>query len=376
METFALLQVALNHMRNIETSAGKTPTELFTRITAARLRGWRSRLIQGICAAAILTCVPFNGFTPALAGILGTGEILQLGSEGANVGAIQRQLNAIGLYNGPISNVYGELTQAAVANYQRSVNLTPDGVFGAQTDRALFDGIFPTVTSQVIPQASDRLYALGQRALRLGDRGQDVRDLQTLLSAQFSPVTPDGVFGPATETTVRNFQRQYNLLDDGIVGASTLTALSNLAALNPSITPLSTSGISSVPITSSLPVPSSNSSVTFGTPIFVTPNDERSPEAAAATLRAAQFNQGPYTVVIPSDSDDEDKLAWVRRTHPQACMASSRRGSYIFAGGYPEYSNAESVRLLLRANRPETNTARTDARVDYRGGEFTVECLY
>lgn len=368
METFAFLQVALNHMQNTETLEGKTSTLSFNGRQTTLSNKWKNRLIRGFCAITVLTCGSFIGISPTMAGILGTGEVLSLGDEGTTVGAIQRQLTNLGLYNGPISNVYGELTRTAVINYQRSVNLTPDGVFGRQTDQALFDSIFPSVVPQGVQQTSDRVYTLGQRALRLGDEGQDVRDLQTLLNTQFSPLTIDGVFGQDTDTTVRNFQRQYNLLDDGIVGASTLNVLRD---------PTTTTGLlqppTVLPPSTSIPV---QSSVPFGTPLFSTANVGRSPEAAAATLRAAQFNQGPYTVVIPSDSDDVDKLAWVRRTHPQACMAQSRRGSYIFAGGYPEYSNAETVRLMLRANRQDTNTARTNARVDYRGGDFTIECLY
>ncbi|MDK2927125.1 MAG: hypothetical protein PWR31_815 [Bacillota bacterium] len=63
-------------------------------------------------------------------------------------------------------------------------------------------------------------------ALQPGSRGEGVRVLQELLSAQaLFAVTPDGVYGPVTEQAVRSFQAGHGLPVDGVVGPDTWAAL-------------------------------------------------------------------------------------------------------------------------------------------------------
>jgi peptidoglycan hydrolase-like protein with peptidoglycan-binding domain len=52
-----------------------------------------------------------------------------------------------------------------------------------------------------------------------------VRYLQQKLSDFGYWITPDGVFGASTESTVRSFQNSKSLTVDGIVGATTWAAL-------------------------------------------------------------------------------------------------------------------------------------------------------
>ena len=56
--------------------------------------------------------------------------------------------------------------------------------------------------------------------LRIGSRGETVRMVQSILN-----ITEDGVFGPATQAAVINFQVNSRLAVDGMVGAATLRAL-------------------------------------------------------------------------------------------------------------------------------------------------------
>lgn len=53
--------------------------------------------------------------------------------------------------------------------------------------------------------------------LRMGSRGEPVRELQNLLRG----LTVDGIFGPATEARVREFQRAQGIVADGVVGPVT-----------------------------------------------------------------------------------------------------------------------------------------------------------
>ena len=63
--------------------------------------------------------------------------------------------------------------------------------------------------------------------LRVGDRGDAVRDLQQRLIAAGYPISPDeiGSFGPETEAGVRAFQTRRTIRVDGVVGRETWAAL-------------------------------------------------------------------------------------------------------------------------------------------------------
>ena len=58
------------------------------------------------------------------------------------------------------------------------------------------------------------------KLLKRGDKGQDVKNLQKLLG-----VTMDGDFGPLTESSVKRFQMNYNIMPDGIVCSDNLQML-------------------------------------------------------------------------------------------------------------------------------------------------------
>jgi len=59
-----------------------------------------------------------------------------------------------------------------------------------------------------------------QRTLRIGDKGEDVKELQRLLG-----ITADGSFGPITKRVVVAFQLSKKLIGDGIVGPKTWAEL-------------------------------------------------------------------------------------------------------------------------------------------------------
>jgi hypothetical protein len=66
------------------------------------------------------------------------------------------------------------------------------------------------------------------RLLRQGDQGQDVRAVQDVLNyhiRRLELLKVDGIFGPKTDSRVREFQRINNLKVDGIVGPRTSALL-------------------------------------------------------------------------------------------------------------------------------------------------------
>lgn len=66
---------------------------------------------------------------------------------------------------------------------------------------------------------------LGERALRAGDTGPDVKELQEALSKAGFKVETDGAFGPGTVQAVKRFQRAARLQTSGTVGPKTVVAL-------------------------------------------------------------------------------------------------------------------------------------------------------
>jgi hypothetical protein len=80
-------------------------------------------------------------------------------------------------------------------------------------------------TTTVYPESVTTTYALGDRVLKLGDRGLDVVALQQLLIIANYEITASGIFGLATNAAVKDFQTAQGLPADGVVGAQTLSAL-------------------------------------------------------------------------------------------------------------------------------------------------------
>lgn len=68
--------------------------------------------------------------------------------------------------------------------------------------------------------------------------GDAVRKLQTLLTANKIAIDIDGIFGPATDTAVRQYQAVSGLTVDGIVGAKTWAALEGGADSPPALDPV------------------------------------------------------------------------------------------------------------------------------------------
>jgi peptidoglycan hydrolase-like protein with peptidoglycan-binding domain len=61
--------------------------------------------------------------------------------------------------------------------------------------------------------------------LRKGDRGEDVKRMQTLLNTFGHQLKVDGIFGSGTDKAVRSFQKSHRLTVDGICGPKTWAAL-------------------------------------------------------------------------------------------------------------------------------------------------------
>jgi peptidoglycan hydrolase-like protein with peptidoglycan-binding domain len=130
---------------------------------------------------------------------------------GPKVAAVQVALKRIGLYNATVDGVRGPLTKSAIAHFQSRRGLSVDGVVGPQTRRAFGKRGRP---------------AFGSRTMKRGDRGWDVAAMQYILARRgYPPGAIDAVFGPMTDTALRNFQRALGLSADGLAGPATIAGL-------------------------------------------------------------------------------------------------------------------------------------------------------
>lgn len=70
----------------------------------------------------------------------------------------------------------------------------------------------------------------GRTFMRQGDRGNDVKALQSELNKLGYGLSADGIYGPKTRAAVVRFQKKYKLGVDGLAGKQVIGKLSSLAS--------------------------------------------------------------------------------------------------------------------------------------------------
>ena len=92
------------------------------------------------------------------------------GSTGEQVRLIQEKLKRWGYYDGAVDGIFGSATEKAVRYFQKTNNLSVDGIVGAQTLAAL--GIFNTGSSSSGAAAQDATVTLLARVISAEARGE------------------------------------------------------------------------------------------------------------------------------------------------------------------------------------------------------------
>lgn len=169
------------------------------------------------------------------------GTAMRLGSQSRYVQLMQTYLNRI-RQNYPLipriareDGVFGPDTDAAVRQFQRTFGLGVDGVIGPTTWNRVTQ-LWVAVTRLADLNTEGERYTIGATppnvVLRQTSSGNDVRQLQWLLNfiGEFYEFVPadfviNGTFGPITANTVREFQRNFGLNPDGVVGPATWNRL-------------------------------------------------------------------------------------------------------------------------------------------------------
>jgi len=148
---------------------------------------------------------------------------LVLGDAGSEVSELHRRLETLGFISTPSGVVYDDETAQAVSEFQRSRGLDADGTCSPQTWRALIEAEH---------QFGDRPLYLTSPMLR----GDDVANLQLRLGTLgFNAGRVDGIFGPSTQTALKEFQRNVDLIVDGVCARDTISQLDRLASRGPTI---------------------------------------------------------------------------------------------------------------------------------------------
>lgn len=164
------------------------------------------------------------------------GTPLKRGSQGPNVVVVQAELNRISQSYPAIAKVpkadgiFGPKTESSVRSFQRIFGLEPDGIVGKATWYELIRLYTAIQQLSELKSKGQQFYSVSwayPNALRQGDRGQSVRQLQYMLTmlsefiSQFPPLEVDGIFGPATRQGVLAAQRYFELEETGVVDPST-----------------------------------------------------------------------------------------------------------------------------------------------------------
>jgi peptidoglycan hydrolase-like protein with peptidoglycan-binding domain len=133
---------------------------------------------------------------------------IKLGDSGDDVKRLQRVFARTKVL-GPdsVTGVFGPETEQAVKDFQQSNGLVVDGIVG------------PITWSHIHP------YREASPTLQAGSLGPLVAMMQGVLKSGFGDASAiDGVFGPVTETVVRQYQTNAGLPATGVVDERTWMA--------------------------------------------------------------------------------------------------------------------------------------------------------
>ncbi len=145
----------------------------------------------------------------------GSGGGLHRGMRGVEIKELQRALVRAGFrLAGGIDGIFGPSTELAVKSFQRSHGISPTGIVGPITSRALgLTGGSPAPSPSPSPSSG----------LRQGDRGPLVRAVQRAIvrAGGYLRGGIDGVYGPGTTAAVKAYQIVNRLPVTGVVDAAT-----------------------------------------------------------------------------------------------------------------------------------------------------------
>jgi peptidoglycan hydrolase-like protein with peptidoglycan-binding domain len=163
--------------------------------------------------AAILV---LSAFLPSAA-VEASQAVLKEGMQGSEVIELQNNLKKLGYFDYDCTGYYGSLTSDAVKRLQKDHGIEQDGIVGSAT-AAL-------ISSLVSAKASAEV----SKVLKEGMQGSEVAELQSWLK-QLGYFNEDctGYYGSVTAAAVKNLQKDYGYIQDGIAGSDTIALMKRL----------------------------------------------------------------------------------------------------------------------------------------------------
>lgn len=143
--------------------------------------------------------------------------VYAIDSHGTKVAQIQRTLVAQHLLKASdVDGIYGQKTSKAVFRWQQIIGAHPDGIWSDQTGRA---------SDYWLKHHRPYPLPINYPLLKMGDSGQSVRQLQSLLNKHHAHIVNDGHFGHVTFKALVAFQRISHLPPSGKTGPGSWKAL-------------------------------------------------------------------------------------------------------------------------------------------------------
>ena len=197
--------------------------------------GWCLKKYVNLLTIVKPTATPTVGPTLAPAENSDSYTVLQLGSTGSRVQALQEALIELGFLTGNADGVFGASTQTAVMALQKMNDYPETGVVDQNLQAHIYSG--KPKNAKGVKTDVKTLPPLTGINIYLNDRGQLVRDVQTRLK-ELGYYTGDitGVYDTKTRSAVMSYQKASGLTADGICGQITQAALLGSEAVPPQVT--------------------------------------------------------------------------------------------------------------------------------------------
>ena len=211
-------------------------------VTYGSKTGWVAK--QYIQVATIVSVNSGSSATIAPTESLGSYQLLQSGSDGTQVTALQEALIELGFLSGSADGIYGSATAQAVMALQKANSLPMTGYADANLQALIFNGKPYNASGKKTEVKT--LPVIDGLNVRSGDKGVIVRTIQSKLAEKgYYTGTISGTYDSKTVTAVKAFQKKNGLTADGVCGEVTQDLLfgSGLAAsatATPSPTPTAT----------------------------------------------------------------------------------------------------------------------------------------